>query len=61
MRVDGRQNDDLREIEIETGYQPLPDGSVMITWGETRILGESIDIIGQLLGSPAVASHLFRL
>ncbi len=38
MRVDGRQNDDLREIEIETGYQPLPDGSVMITWGETRVL-----------------------
>jgi len=38
MRADGRQNDELREIEIETGYQPLPDGSVLITWGETRVL-----------------------
>ncbi len=38
MRVDGRENDELREIEIETGYQPLPDGSVLITWGETKVL-----------------------
>lgn len=44
MRVDGRENDELREIEIETGYQPLPDGSVMITWGETKVLcSASID------------------
>ncbi len=38
MRVDGRQDDELREIEIETGFQPLPDGSALITWGETRVL-----------------------
>lgn len=38
MRVDGREKDELREIEIETGYQPLPDGSALITWGETRVL-----------------------
>lgn len=38
MRVDGREKDELREIEIETGYQPLPEGSVLISWGETRVL-----------------------
>jgi ribonuclease PH len=38
MRADGRQSEDLREIEIETGYQPLPDGSALICWGETRVL-----------------------
>jgi len=38
MRIDGRENDDLREIEIETGFQPLPDGSALITWGETIVL-----------------------
>jgi ribonuclease PH len=38
MRADGRENNELREIEIETGYQPLPDGSVLISWGETRVL-----------------------
>lgn len=38
MRSDGRGNSELREIEIETGYQPLPDGSALISWGETRVL-----------------------
>ena len=38
MRIDGREKDELREIEIETGYQPLPEGSVLISWGETRVL-----------------------
>lgn len=38
MRVDGRATDELREIEIETGYQPLPEGSALIIWGETRVL-----------------------
>ncbi|MBN2586068.1 MAG: ribonuclease PH [Candidatus Fermentibacteraceae bacterium] len=38
MRADGRLSEDLREIEIETGYQPLPDGSALISWGETRVL-----------------------
>ncbi len=38
MREDGRQKNDLREILFDTGYQPLPAGSVLISWGETRIL-----------------------
>jgi ribonuclease PH len=38
MREDGRERDELREIFFETGYQPLPDGSVLIGWGETRVL-----------------------
>jgi ribonuclease PH len=38
MREDGRERDELREIFFETGYQPLPDGSVLIGWGETRII-----------------------
>jgi len=42
MRIDGRELDELRGITIETGYQPLPDGSVLITWGETRILCSAI-------------------
>jgi len=38
MRVDGREPDELRRIEIETGYQPLPDGSALISWGDTRVI-----------------------
>jgi ribonuclease PH len=38
MRTDGRDRTELREIVMETGYQPLPAGSVLITWGETRVL-----------------------
>lgn len=38
MRADGRNRTELREIVMETGYQPLPAGSVLITWGETRVL-----------------------
>jgi ribonuclease PH len=38
MREDGRQKNDLREILFDTGYQPLPAGSVLISWGETRVL-----------------------
>ncbi|MFO7949605.1 MAG: ribonuclease PH [Candidatus Fermentibacteraceae bacterium] len=38
MRVDGREPDELRKIEIETGYQPLPDGSALISWGDTRVI-----------------------
>jgi len=38
MRADGRSRTELREIVMETGYQPLPAGSVLITWGETRVL-----------------------
>jgi ribonuclease PH len=38
MRVDGREPDELRRIEIETGYQPLPEGSALISWGDTRVI-----------------------
>ena len=38
MRVDGREPDELRSMEIETGYQPLPDGSALISWGDTRVI-----------------------
>lgn len=38
MRSDGRENLEVRGIEIETGYQPLPEGSALISWGETRVL-----------------------
>jgi ribonuclease PH len=38
MRSDGRESLDVRNIEIETGYQPLPEGSALIIWGETRVL-----------------------
>jgi ribonuclease PH len=38
MRSDGRENLEARIIEIETGYQPLPEGSALIAWGETRVL-----------------------
>ncbi len=38
MRVDGREQDELRKIEIETGYQPLPAGSALIGWGDTRVI-----------------------
>ena len=37
-RVDGRTPLQLRDIGFEVGYQPQPHGSVLITWGETRVL-----------------------
>ena len=42
MGSDGREPQELRSITIETGFQPLPDGSALITWGETRILCSAI-------------------
>jgi len=37
-RLDGRVNDELREIRIERGWQPHPAGSVLISFGGTRVL-----------------------
>ncbi|HOD18696.1 MAG TPA: ribonuclease PH [Candidatus Fermentibacter daniensis] len=37
-RGDGRTDGDIREISFETGFQPSPDGSALISWGETRVL-----------------------
>ncbi|WP_188206344.1 ribonuclease PH [Alkalibacillus aidingensis] len=38
MRIDGRQNDELRNIEIITDYTKHPEGSVLITVGETKVI-----------------------
>jgi ribonuclease PH len=38
MRVDGRQADELRPIEILPGYIEYPEGSVLITVGKTKVL-----------------------
>ncbi len=38
MRYDGRQKMELRPVEIETGYIKHPEGSVLITVGETKVI-----------------------
>jgi ribonuclease PH len=37
-RHDGRKKDELRKITIEPGYVKYPHGSVLITFGDTRVL-----------------------
>ena len=37
-RIDGRLWNHLRDITLETGYQPGPQGSVLVSWGENRVL-----------------------
>ena len=37
-RFDGRDNDQLRPVTIETGVQEYAEGSVMISTGSTRVL-----------------------
>ncbi|BCB05040.1 ribonuclease PH [Bacillus sp. KH172YL63] len=38
MRFDGREKNQLRKIEIETDYVKHPEGSVLITVGETKVI-----------------------
>lgn len=38
MRVDGRQLDELRKVHIETEYIKHPEGSVLITVGDTKVI-----------------------
>ena len=38
IRVDGRANDGLRPISIESGVQKYAEGSALISMGETRVL-----------------------
>lgn len=38
MRVDGRSNDALREIEIVPNYIIHPEGSVLISIGQTKVI-----------------------
>ncbi|KGX89036.1 ribonuclease PH [Pontibacillus litoralis] len=37
-RIDGRTNDELRQIHIETGYVKHPEGSVLIRVGDTKVI-----------------------
>ncbi|AHH94631.1 ribonuclease PH [Kutzneria viridogrisea] len=38
VRADGRSDDALREIRITRGYQQWPAGSVLVEFGNTRVL-----------------------
>jgi ribonuclease PH len=38
MRKDGRANDDLRQVRMQTGFIPSATGSVLIEWGNTRVI-----------------------
>jgi len=38
MRVDGRNNDELRPVIITPNYVQYPEGSVLIEMGDTRVL-----------------------
>ena len=38
MRIDKRKNDELRPIKITTGYIKYPEGSVLIEWGNTKVI-----------------------
>ena len=38
MRNDGRKQDELRHVRIETDYLKHPEGSVLITVGDTKVI-----------------------
>ena len=38
MRIDMRKNKDLRDINIVRNYLRNPHGSVLISWGETKVI-----------------------
>ncbi|WP_377888266.1 ribonuclease PH [Alkalihalobacillus sp. R86527] len=38
MRVDGRQHNEIRKIHIEKDYVKHPEGSVLITVGDTKVI-----------------------
>ncbi|SFP27284.1 ribonuclease PH [Amycolatopsis arida] len=38
VRKDGRNDDELREVRITRGYQKWPAGSVLVEFGNTRVL-----------------------
>ncbi len=38
VRVDGRRNDQMRLVSIETGAQAYAEGSALISMGDTRVL-----------------------
>jgi len=38
VRVDGRKNDQLRTIKIQKDFIIYPEGSVLISWGNTKVI-----------------------
>ena len=38
VRVDGREQGELRSIEFIKDFQTAPDGSVLVKWGKTHVL-----------------------
>ncbi|MDO5027791.1 MAG: ribonuclease PH [Bacillota bacterium] len=38
MRADGRENDELRGIDLKLNYTDNPDGSVLIEMGKTKVI-----------------------
>jgi ribonuclease PH len=38
MRSDGRRPDELRPVSLTPGYIKYPEGSVLVTFGDTRVL-----------------------
>ena len=38
MRVDGRKNDELRQIKITPNFLKYPEGSCLIEWGNTKVI-----------------------
>ena len=38
IRPDGREYDQLRPVSFTPDYVQYPEGSVLVTWGETRVL-----------------------
>jgi ribonuclease PH len=38
VRIDGRQDDEMRPVEMVLGYQEFAEGSALITVGRTRVL-----------------------
>ncbi|KMT62637.1 ribonuclease PH [Paenilisteria newyorkensis] len=38
MRFDGREKDELRQIEMVPGYIKHPEGSILITVGDTKVI-----------------------
>ena len=38
IRVDGRKNDELRNIKITRDYTKYAEGSVLVEFGDTKII-----------------------
>jgi len=38
LRVDGRKNDELRQIKITPNFLKYPEGSCLIEWGNTKVI-----------------------